>query len=400
MKGHSAEMSTFVVNVRDDILLLSNEGKDAASSQGFSSLCPKHGLDRVHQEIPAVFEKVVQQYNELVYYIVVYTALTMYRAPETWQSKAQNSKKEELKGMIKNLNAVDCLKIDRQRNDAIDAGMRRTLHVTRPVLQPQKGAKQDGAKAHENRQVEGTASGQVELDRRTASGHGDDAEKDSLHSAPAGSSHTIAPQQQLGKVQFAEGPGGLKSSIPVTPAPQADLPANTPWPFQKAVECQASGQVHGPAQATGQQDQDSDEEASHSSPEVIEEAEAEEAASGLSQNDDQATGQQDHDADEEASHSSLEVIDEKAAEEAAFGPSQNDVQAAGTDEEPETRQDQAMASGHDELDPRAASGHGELSPRAALGEGAAVSAEVEVSPVKRKAFFVIFAGQGESGKET
>ena len=38
------------------------------------------------------------------------------------------------------------------------------------------------------------------------------------------------------------------------------------------------------------------------------------------------------------------------------------------------------------LDPRAASGHGELSPRTALGEGAAVSAEVEVSPVKRKAF--------------
>ena len=115
----------------------------------------------------------------------------------------------------------------------------------------------------------------------------------------------------------------------------------------------------------------------------------------------QATGQQDHDADEEASNSSLEVIDEKAAEEAAFGLSPKAVvQAAGTDEEPETRQDQAMASGHDELDPRAASGHGELSPRTALGEGAAASAEVEVSPMKRKAFFAIFAGQGESGKET
>jgi hypothetical protein len=99
MKGKSQTMSTIHLAMVKDICLLSGVSEDAASRQGLSSLRVEVGAMMCHPDSANVFNESVVLAAYLLYLIVVFSALTVFRGNETWKvnSDAGREKRKALR---------------------------------------------------------------------------------------------------------------------------------------------------------------------------------------------------------------------------------------------------------------------------------------------------------------
>ena len=85
MKGNIQVISSIHIAMVKDIVLLCGVSADEASRQGLSSLRLQTGAMVCHQDSSNVFAESVQLALSLLYLIVVFSALTMFRGNETWK---------------------------------------------------------------------------------------------------------------------------------------------------------------------------------------------------------------------------------------------------------------------------------------------------------------------------
>ena len=85
MKGKTQVMSSIHSAMVQDIVLLCGVGADEASRQGLSSLRLQLGAEVCHEGSSNVFQKAVQLAMFLLYLVVAFSALTMFRGNETWK---------------------------------------------------------------------------------------------------------------------------------------------------------------------------------------------------------------------------------------------------------------------------------------------------------------------------
>ena len=95
MKGKSQTISTIHLAMVKDIFLLSGVSEDAASRQGLSSLRVEVGAMMCHPDSANVFNESVVLAAYLLYLIVVFSALTVFRGNETWKVNSDAGREKE-----------------------------------------------------------------------------------------------------------------------------------------------------------------------------------------------------------------------------------------------------------------------------------------------------------------